>query len=46
MEPDPWQVRFLRSTEPRILLNCSRQSGKSSVTAQLAAHTALYDPGV
>jgi len=45
MEPDPWQVRFLRSPEPRTLLNCSRQSGKSTVTALLAAHTALYDPG-
>jgi hypothetical protein len=45
MEPDPWQIRFLRSTEPRILLNCSRQSGTSTVTALLAAHAALYDPG-
>jgi hypothetical protein len=40
--PDPW---FLRSAAPRILLNCSRQSGKSTVTALLAAHTALYQPG-
>lgn len=28
-----------------MLLNCSRQSGKSTVTATLAIHTALYDPG-
>jgi hypothetical protein len=27
------------------LLNCSRQSGKSTITAVLAVHTALYDPG-
>jgi len=42
---DPWQARFLRSPDRRTLLNCSRQSGKSTVTALLAAHTALYDPG-
>jgi hypothetical protein len=41
---DPWQARFLRSPDRRTLLNCSRQSGKSTVTALLAAHTALYDP--
>lgn len=45
LDPDPWQERFLRSPSSRKLLNCSRQSGKSTVTAQLAAHTALYDPG-
>jgi hypothetical protein len=27
------------------LLNCSRQSGKSTVTALLGVHTALYEPG-
>ena len=45
LDPDAWQERFLRSPAPRTLLNCSRQSGKSTVTALLAAHTALYDPG-
>jgi Phage terminase large subunit len=43
--PDPWQVDVLRSTAPRILLNCSRQSGKSTAVACLAVHTALYEPG-
>jgi hypothetical protein len=43
--PHPWQAEFLRSTEPRILLNCSRQSGKSTVTALLGVHAALYEPG-
>jgi hypothetical protein len=43
--PDPWQAEALRSCAPRILLNCSRQSGKSTVTAILAVHTALYEPG-
>ena len=43
--PDPWQAQVLRSTAPRVLLNCSRQSGKSTVSAVLAMHTALYQPG-
>ena len=45
IDPDPWQRAVLRSAAPRLLLNCSRQSGKSTVTAVLAAHTALYRPG-
>ena len=43
--PDPWQARLLRSNAPRILLNCSRQSGKSSTMGTLALHQALYEPG-
>ena len=42
IEPDPWQERLLRSAAPRILINASRQSGKSTTTASLAAHTAVY----
>lgn len=42
--PDPWQADVLRSPSPRLLLNCSRQSGKSTVTAVIAAHDALYTP--
>jgi hypothetical protein len=45
LDLDPWQARVLRSGARRILLNCSRQSGKSTITALLAAHTALYAPG-
>ena len=45
LEPDDWQARVLRSASPRMLLNCSRQSGKSTTTAALAIWTALYDPG-
>jgi Terminase large subunit, T4likevirus-type, N-terminal len=30
LTPDPWQARLLRSTAPRVLLNCCRQSGKST----------------
>jgi len=43
-EPEEWQARVLHSESPRILLNCSRQSGKSSTVAVLACHTALYVP--
>jgi hypothetical protein len=45
MEPDPWQADLLRSTSDRILLNCSRQSGKSTMSAVVALHRALYHPG-
>jgi hypothetical protein len=45
LDPDPWQARFLRSSASRVLLNCSRQAGKSTMAATLAVHTALYDPG-
>ncbi len=45
IEPDPWQARLLRSQSQRILLNCSRQSGKSTIAGVLADHTAFYDPG-
>ncbi len=43
--PDPWQARVLRSASPRLLLNASRQSGKSTITSVLAMHTALYTAG-
>jgi hypothetical protein len=42
--PDDWQRRVLRSDRHRILLNCSRQSGKSTVAAVLALHQAIYFP--
>jgi hypothetical protein len=45
LEPDPWQRDLLRSTSDRMLLNCSRQSGKSTMTAVIALHRALYHPG-
>jgi hypothetical protein len=45
LTPDDWQKRVLRSSSQRILLNCSRQSGKSTISAGLAIHTALYKPG-
>ncbi len=45
LPPDPWQARLLTSRAKRILINCSRQSGKSSTCAVLAVHTAIYEPG-
>ena len=42
--PDPWQAQLLRSPAKRILLNCSRQSGKSTSSAILALHRALFFP--
>lgn len=43
-QPDPWQRAVLRSDAPRLLLNCCRQSGKSTTVAALALHTALFSP--
>ena len=45
IEPDPWQENLLHSTSERVLLNCCRQSGKSTMTAIVALHQALYHPG-
>ncbi len=45
IEPDPWQADFLRSDARRILVNCARQSGKSTVAAARSLHNALYNPG-
>jgi hypothetical protein len=45
LEPDAWQEELLRSTSERVLLNCCRQSGKSTMTAVIALHRALYHPG-
>ena len=44
IEPDPWQADVLRYEGKRLLLNCSRQSGKSTTTATKALHTAIYRP--
>src|SRR3982751_1474805 len=45
IQPDSWQADLLRSDSSRVLLNCSRQSGKSTMAAVLALHRALYHPG-
>ena len=43
-EPDSWQEQLLHSTAPRVLINASRQSGKSSMAAVIAMHQALAAP--
>jgi hypothetical protein len=43
-DPDPWQQQVLRSSAKRILLNCCRQSGKSTITSIMALHRALFYP--
>jgi hypothetical protein len=43
--PDGWQADLLRSSAPRALLLCSRQSGKTTTTSLIALHCAVYIPG-
>lgn len=44
INPDEWQDKVINSTAPQILLNCCRQSGKSTITALMALrHALLYD---
>lgn len=43
-QADEWQTRVLRWTGKRLLMNCSRQSGKSQTAATFATHRALYYP--
>jgi len=42
INPDEWQRELLLSNASRIILNCSRQSGKSTIVAILALHHSLY----
>ncbi|MGA3315272.1 MAG: terminase large subunit [Candidatus Korobacteraceae bacterium] len=44
VELDEWQKEVLRSDSRRIILNCCRQSGKSTITALMALHHALHTP--
>jgi hypothetical protein len=42
LSPDPWQRDALRSRARQTIFLASRQSGKSTVSAVVALHTALY----
>jgi hypothetical protein len=44
LDADPWQRELLLAPDRQILLNCSRQAGKSTVVAALTLHTALFAP--
>ncbi len=41
---DDWQADVLRSFAEKIILNCCRQSGKSTVAAIICLHRALFFP--
>ena len=45
LTPDPWQRELLLSRQPYLLLNCARQTGKSTTVAALALHQLLTEPG-
>jgi hypothetical protein len=42
---DPWQTELMRSTAPRVLLLCARQTGKSTTCALIAISTAIMTAG-
>lgn len=44
LTPDPWQEKLLRGNARRVLLLCTRQAGKSTVTAALALHESMTRP--
>lgn len=44
LTPDNWQQQLLFGRDRQILLNCCRQSGKSTSTAAIALHQALFTP--
>jgi Terminase large subunit, T4likevirus-type, N-terminal len=44
-QPDPIQSEILRTSANRLMLCCTRQWGKSTVTAIKALHHAWYHPG-
>ena len=45
--PDEWQSKVLETPlgGARVMLNCARQSGKSTITSILCLHVALHEPG-
>ena len=44
LQPDEKQSLVLRSHSPQLILNCSRQWGKSTISSILALHQAYYKP--
>jgi hypothetical protein len=44
LQPDPWQCEVLDTPHKQLLLNCSRQGGKSTAVAALALCEALWVP--
>jgi len=44
IDPDPWQADVLQSDARQLILLCSRQSGKSTISSVLATHQAVTVP--
>src|SRR5438105_4984393 len=44
LEPDAWQMQVLEGNHRRLLLNCARQAGKSTVVAVLSLLEAVIQP--
>src|SRR5688572_1198032 len=44
VKPDPWQETVIKGNHKRLLLNCARQSGKTTVVAVLGLIEALANP--
>ncbi|MGH7499462.1 MAG: terminase large subunit domain-containing protein [Gemmatimonadales bacterium] len=44
LEADPWQRQLLVAPQPQTILCCSRQAGKSLVSAALAVDEAIHRP--
>lgn len=44
LTPDPWQAKLLTTHRNQVLLNCCRQSGKSTITAVAALRRAMVVP--
>jgi hypothetical protein len=42
--PDPKQIEVIQATSSRVLLNCTRQWGKSTLSAAVALHRAWFHP--
>lgn len=46
LTPEPWQRKFLKSNdEARVIFLCTRQGGKSTVTAASTLYEAIFFPG-
>jgi hypothetical protein len=45
IEPDPKQAWILTGRHERLLINCTRQWGKSTITAAAVLHRLLTEPG-
>ena len=44
IDPHPYQAAVLRSPSRQLILNWARQAGKSTATAVLPLHVAIYQP--